>query len=92
MDAEFEGLNTILIGKPSAPHLQVLSVTGLDQQMISLLTQYLQSMQLPAGFSGDLVFEFQVSQGRVRQLVLDKQASSLKEQTVIELIRRSLLT
>ncbi|MEH2438943.1 VIT domain-containing protein [Nostoc sp.] len=75
----------------SVPHLQVVSVTGLDRQMISLLTQYLQAIQLPRGFGGDLVFEFQLSQGRVRQLLLDEQASSLKEQTVIELIKRSLL-
>ncbi|MEH1892119.1 MAG: after-VIT domain-containing protein [Nostoc sp.] len=61
------------------------------KQIISLLTQYLQAIQLPRGFGGDLVFEFQVSQGRVRQLVLDEQASFLKEQTVMQLIRRSLL-
>ncbi|MBH8572432.1 after-VIT domain-containing protein [Nostocaceae cyanobacterium CENA369] len=71
--------------------LEIVNVTGLSPQMISLLAQYLQPIQLPRGFSGDLVFEFQVSRGRVRQLVLDEQASSLKEQTVIELIRRSLL-
>ncbi|MEH1867558.1 MAG: VIT domain-containing protein [Nostoc sp.] len=75
----------------SVPRLEVVNVTGLNQQMIFLLTQYLQSIQLPRGFGGDLVFEFQLSRGRVRQLVLDEQASSLKEQTVIELIKRSLL-
>ena len=64
---------------------------GLSKQRNYLLTQYLQAIQLPRGFGGDLMFEFQVSQGRVRQLVLDEQASSLKEQTVMELIRRSLL-
>ncbi len=72
--------------------LQVVSVTGLDQQMIYLLTQYLQSIQLPTGCSGNLVFEFQINKGRVRQVVLDKQASACQQHTVIEIIRRSLLT
>lgn len=83
---QLEDLEALRKEESSVPHLQVVSVTGLNQQMISLLTQYLQAIQLPRGFGGDLVFEFQVSRGRVRQLVLDEQASSLKEQTVIELI------
>lgn len=91
LDAEMEDLTALRKEESSVPRLQVLSVTGLDQQMMTLLTQYLQSIQLPTGFGGDLVFEFQVIQGRVRQLVLDEQASSLKEETVIESIRRSLL-
>jgi Ca-activated chloride channel family protein len=38
------------------------------------------------------VFEFEINQGRIRQLVLDEQGSSLQEQTVINAIKRSLLT
>ncbi|MFB2971123.1 VIT domain-containing protein [Aerosakkonema sp. BLCC-F183] len=84
-------------GMPSVSRLQVISATGLDNSPISLLsaiallTQHLQSIQLAAGISGDLVFELQVSKGRVRQVVLDEQASSVQEQTVIEAIRRALL-
>ncbi|MEH1939165.1 MAG: VIT domain-containing protein [Nostoc sp.] len=88
---QLEDLKVLRKEESSVPRLQVVSLTGLNQEMISLLTQYLQSIQLPRGFGGDLVFEFQLSQGRVRQLLLDEQASSLKEQTVIELMRRSLL-
>lgn len=73
-------------------HLQIVSAIGLDENAIALLTKHLQLIQLPKGFSGDLVFELQVNQGRVRQVVWDEQASSLKEDTVISLIRRSLLT
>ncbi len=79
-------------GTPLIHRLQIISATGLDESAIALLTQHLQSIQLPKGLSGDLVFEFQVSKGRVRQVVLDEEASSLKEETVIEAIRRSLLT
>ncbi|AFZ24253.1 uncharacterized protein containing a von Willebrand factor type A (vWA) domain [Cylindrospermum stagnale PCC 7417] len=91
IDAELEELTGLRKEESSVPRLQVLSVTGLDQQVMTLLTQYLQLIQLPTGFGGDLVFEFQVIQGRVRQLVLDEQASSVKEETVIKSIRRSLL-
>jgi Ca-activated chloride channel family protein len=73
-------------------HLQIISLTGLEQGAIDRLTQHLQSLQLPTGFSGDLVFEFQVAKGRINQLVLDEQTSTLREGTVIEKIRRSLLT
>ncbi|QMS90541.1 after-VIT domain-containing protein [Nostoc edaphicum CCNP1411] len=91
LDDQLEDLKALQREESSIPHLQIVSFTGLDQQMIYLLTQYLQAIQLPRGFGGDLVFEFQVNQGRVKQLMLDDEASSLKEQTVIELIRRSLL-
>lgn len=69
-----------------------MSVTGLNEQMIALLTQYLKSIPSPTGFSAVLVFELQINKGRVRQVVLDEQASSLQEQTVIEMIRRSLVS
>ncbi|MGB7439759.1 MAG: after-VIT domain-containing protein [Coleofasciculaceae cyanobacterium] len=76
----------------SSDRLQLVSVTGLEQDVIVRLTQHLQSIQLPTGVGGNLVFEFHVSKGRVQQLVLDEQASSLPDETVIEAIRRSLLT
>jgi Ca-activated chloride channel family protein len=60
--------------------------------LIDLVTQDLQSIELPCGFSGDLVWEFQINKGRVRLVVLDEEASSLTDETVIEVIRRSLLT
>lgn len=72
--------------------LEVVSVTGLDQQMIALLTQYLESLPLHTAYSGDLVFELQISKGRVRQVLLDEQASTFKEQEVIDIIRRSLIS
>ncbi|MBE9205772.1 after-VIT domain-containing protein [Nostoc sp. LEGE 06077] len=73
-------------------HLAVISVTGLDQQMIALLTQYLESLPLHTVVNGDLVFELQINKGRVRQVVLDEQASTFKEQAVIDIIRRSLVS
>ncbi|MBD2629765.1 VIT domain-containing protein [Trichormus variabilis] len=75
----------------SAPRLKI-KVKGLNQQMISLLFQHLQSIQLFTNVTGDLVFEFELNQGRIRQLVLDEQASSIQDQGMINAIKRSLLT
>ncbi|ALF53311.1 Vault protein inter-alpha-trypsin domain-containing protein [Nostoc piscinale CENA21] len=73
-------------------HLKVVSVTGLNEQMIALLTQYLEAVSLHTGCCGDLVFELQINKGRVRQVLLDEQASTFKEQAVIDVIRRSLIS
>ncbi|WP_199249165.1 VIT domain-containing protein [[Phormidium] sp. ETS-05] len=79
---------------PAAPPVpwQIISATGLDEAAISLLTKHLESLQLPAGVSGDLVFEFQASKGRVKGVVVEDVASTVTDKKVIEAIRRSLLT
>jgi Ca-activated chloride channel family protein len=72
--------------------LQIISATGLNKDAIARLTQHLQSIPLSPGVKGNLVFEFYISQGRVRQLILDQEASSVNDQDVTEAIGRSLLT
>ncbi|BAY10752.1 VIT domain-containing protein [Calothrix sp. NIES-2098] len=92
-DAELEDLKAKLSeGIAPVSRLQIVSVSGLNQEMVSLLTQHLQSIRFITNFNGDLVFDLQVNKGRVRQVVLDEQLSSFKEETIIETIRRSLLT
>jgi Ca-activated chloride channel homolog len=76
----------------SHPNLEVASVTGLDQAATDAVTQHLQQLQLPSGFSGEIVFEFLVGKSRVGRIVLDEEASTLKEAEVVELIKRSLTT
>ncbi|MEH2362915.1 VIT domain-containing protein [Nostoc sp.] len=71
--------------------LEVISVTGLDQTGIANLTQHLQQLNFPSGFSGEIVFEFTVNKGRVERVVLDEKASTLKDAVVVEKIKRSLL-
>ncbi len=79
--------------EPVVHRLQIINVTGLEPEIISLLTKYLQSISLPTGFNdGELVFEFQVSQGRVRQLVLDEQVSTFPEEIIIDAIRHALVS
>ena len=48
-----------------ASRLQVVSAEGLDAGAIAALTQYLQSVTLPAGVSGETVWELFVQDGRV---------------------------
>ncbi len=71
--------------------LEVISVTGLDNTEIADLTQHLQQLNFPSGFSGEIVFEFTVNKGRVERVVLDEETSTLKDAVVVEKIKRSLL-
>ncbi|MCL1462838.1 Hsp70 family protein [Argonema galeatum] len=72
--------------------LQVVSVTGLDEAAINAIAQHLQLVNLPSGFSGEIVFEFTVGKGRVGRIMLDEEASILKEALVVDGIKRSLTT
>jgi Ca-activated chloride channel family protein len=78
--------------KPSHSPVQVVSATGLDEAAVANLTQHLQQLNLPSGYSGEIVFEFPVRKGRVVRVVLDEDASTLLELQVIEIIKRSLTT
>ncbi|MEQ8752721.1 MAG: VIT domain-containing protein [Coleofasciculus sp. G1-WW12-02] len=94
-----KGINEVpknLGQKPSSPsakntQLEVVSVTGLDQTETLSLTQYLQRVNLPSNLSGEIVFEFTLSKGRVGRIMLDEEASTLKMVKVIELIKRNLI-
>ncbi|WP_442938804.1 after-VIT domain-containing protein [Nostoc sp.] len=65
--------------------------TGLDETGIADLSQHLQQLNFPSGFSGEIVFEFTVNEGRVAGVVLDEKASTRKDAVVVEKIKRSLL-
>lgn len=57
----------------------------------SIPSQHLQQLNLPSGFSGEIVFKFTLNKGRVGRVVLDEKASTLKNAVVVEKIKRSLL-
>jgi Ca-activated chloride channel family protein len=77
------------IAMPSQ-RLEIVSVTGLDTEAIALLTKHLQSMPLPPGVSGELVWELRISQGRVKQVILDDEQSSGDDPELVEVIRQRL--
>jgi Ca-activated chloride channel homolog len=86
---------------PASP-VQIINVTGLDAAATAQLWQHLQIVELPTGFNGTIVFEFQLNpnrilglstgKGRVRQLVWDEAGSTVQDPTILEPLRRSLLT
>lgn len=79
-------------GETALPQrLHITKATGLTPQQTHLLSQHLRAVSLPLQVKGELVFELQIHQGRVRQVVLDEQASSIPDATVIAALRRSLL-
>ncbi|MFM7408395.1 MAG: VIT domain-containing protein [Cuspidothrix sp.] len=89
---ELNEVQALFAGDSFVPHLQVVTIKGLTSEMVYQLTKYLESIQIPDAVSGELVFEFQYHNGRVKNLLLDEQASTIKEQTIIEVIRQKLLT
>jgi Ca-activated chloride channel homolog len=103
----FSGAPPAQPGAASKGRLQVVSATGLEAAAIAHLTQHLQAVQIPSEVSGTevsgiVVLEFQVTAKRVLgvptgkycvvQLVLDQQASTLQESSVLDVLRRSLIT
>ena len=74
----------------STSPLEIVSAEGLDARAIALLTQYLQSVTLPAGVSGETVWELSVQNGRVTQVAIDSQASTVQATDAIETLKRAL--
>jgi Ca-activated chloride channel family protein len=73
-------------------HLEILNITGLDDDAIILLTQHLLKVKLPAGYDGIMVLEIKVKKGRVRQVILDDEVSTLDVAEVFNPIKQILLT
>ncbi|MGF2037960.1 MAG: after-VIT domain-containing protein [Nostoc sp. CmiVER01] len=79
------------LAAPISQQLEVISVTGLDKTGIADLTQHLQQLNFPSGFTGEIVFEFTVNNSRIAAIMLDEEASTQKDAVVVEKIKRSLL-
>ncbi|MCT7967023.1 after-VIT domain-containing protein [Laspinema sp. D1] len=79
--------------KPAMPQkrLEIVSVTGLEAEAITRLTEYLQSVPLPPGGSGELVWELRITLEGVKQVILDDKQSSGDDPQLIDAIRRSLV-
>ncbi len=74
--------------------VQVVSITGLTgidvataQQAIE---QQLRSLQVPAGLNGVIVLEMPIQNGRLTRFIFDDVASTVKDKTLVELLKRSL--
>ncbi len=76
----------------STSRLEIVSAQGLDTRAIAALTQYLQSVNLPAGVSGETVWELSVQNGRVAQVAIDYRASTLQATDAIETLKGALIS
>ncbi|MBD1940726.1 VIT domain-containing protein [Microcoleus sp. FACHB-68] len=72
-------------------HVEIVNVAGLDEAATNTLKEQLKTIKIPAGFSGEIVLEFPVQNGRVGRIILDDQASTLDDASVVDPIKRSLL-
>ncbi len=73
-----------------ASRLQVVSAEGLDAGAIAALTQYLQSVTLPTGVSGETVWELSVQDGRVARSAIDSQTSTLQSTATVDSLKAAL--
>ena len=78
--------------QPKASRLQVVSAEGLDAGAIATLTQYLQSVALPAGVSGETVWELFVEDGRVARSAIDSQTSTLQSTAAVDSLKKALIS
>ena len=83
--------------QPKTSRLQVVSAEGLDAGTQAALTQYLQSVTLPAGVSGETVWELSVQDGRVVRVAIlfegfanDSQTSTLQSTAAVESLKAAL--
>ena len=76
------------------PNIQVTSITGLVGADIATVKQaialQLQAIKIPNGFSGIVILEMPIQNGRLTRFVLDDLDSTLKDRTFVELLKRSL--
>ena len=83
--------------QPKTARLQVVSAEGLDAGTRAALTQYLQSVTLPAGVSGETVWELSVQDGRVMRVAIlfegfanDTQTSTLQTTATVDSLKAAL--
>ncbi len=73
------------------PSIEIVAAEGLDATASANLTQHLQALNFPSNFTGQMVFELTINNKRVLRVMLDETLSTLKEDIVIEAIKKSLL-
>ena len=70
--------------------IEVVSATGLDSSAIANLSNYLESVDLPEGLSGEIVFEIAIqSDGSIR-ILFDDTVSTLDDPAAIDPIKEAL--
>ena len=70
--------------------IEVLSATGLDSSAIANLSNYLESVDLPEGLSGEIVLEISIQSDRSIRILFDDTASTLDDPAAIDPIKEAI--
>ncbi len=72
--------------------IEIIAVTGLEQSAIDLLTKHLEKIKFSGNIQGEITFEFQLDQGRVKSIFVKEKESTIEDMDTINLIKKSLLS
>ncbi|MDV3348750.1 VIT domain-containing protein [Leptothoe sp. LEGE 181152] len=78
-------------GSDSPQQIQVVKAEGLNDAALKQLKHHLQQLQLANPPAGTLIFELVIQRGRVKRVMLDMEASELKDPFVVSQLRRILM-
>ncbi|AGY59649.1 after-VIT domain-containing protein [Gloeobacter kilaueensis] len=78
--------------RSALPVVRLINTTGLDAGAVASLNQVLDNTPLPAESQGAVAFEADIERGRVRQLRLVEENTTLKADAAIDALRRSLVS
>lgn len=71
--------STVGSAAQAEPAIRVLRADGLDAAAIAALTRHLETLTVPANLTGDMTLELVIRNGRVSQVRLDDQQSTLRD-------------
>jgi Domain of unknown function (DUF4335) len=73
-------------------NIQIVSIeTTLNEDIKASLSRYIKTTNLSDKASGEVVFDISLDRGKVEQVKLDESATTLKNNLIVESLRRSLL-
>ncbi len=72
------------------PQIVAIAADGLDDETLENLNEQLLYTYLPAGYSGEVIMEIRIQNGRVEQILLDDQVSTLQDREIVNILRQQL--
>lgn len=76
--------------RQQSPRLEIVSAVGLDRAAVAALAQHLQAANVPAGLSGELVFDLWVQDRQIQQIIWNEKASTLQQADGVEAVKQAI--
>ncbi|MBE9184604.1 after-VIT domain-containing protein [Microcoleus sp. LEGE 07076] len=76
----------------STSPVEVVSVTGLDEEAIDSLNEHLETLTVPPGINGELVLEIVFDKVRASRIVVDADASTVADVELLKTIKKWLFS